>query len=138
MDLDDLAPCGKPGFPRDAGQRFQKFGGDVFFDLATVVANRHDRSLAMPAALARDEGVERFEPVHAAAIDQSGKGSIDRLWCEARVLTTQASEHLVSGHRCAVASQDSQHVRLHSFSTMAHQALQYFTCRPLAKLSRHP
>ena len=77
MDLDDLAPCGKPGLPRDAGQRFQKFGGDVFFDLATVVANRHDRSLAMPTALARDEGVERFEPVHAAAIDQKRQG-LDR------------------------------------------------------------
>ena len=86
MNLDDVARRGKPGFPRDAGQRFQKFGGDILLDPATVVADRQDRGLAMPATLARDEGVKRFEPVHAPEIGQSGKGAIDRRWCETRSL----------------------------------------------------
>ena len=99
MNFDDVARRGKPGLPRDAGQLFQKFDGDVFLHRATVAADRQDGGLAMPVALARDEGVERFEPVHATAIGQSGKRAIDRRRCETRVLFAQASQYLVSGHR---------------------------------------
>ena len=94
MNLDNVARRGKPGFPRNAGELFQKFGGYIFFDSATVVADRQDRGVVMPVTLARDKGVERFEPMHAAAIGESRERAINRRRRETRILFAQASQLL--------------------------------------------
>ena len=123
MNLDNVAHRGKSGLPRYAGQPGQKVGRNVLFDCATVAADGENRSMVMPVALARDEGVERFDPMRHPAPGQSRKRAVDRRRCQTRVLDAQASEHLVGGHRHAVASQDSQHLRLHSLSALGHGSL---------------
>ena len=121
MNLNDVPRRGKPGLPGDTGELFHKFGGDVFFDSAAVVADREDRGVVMPVTLARHESVERFESMHATAVGESCKCAIDRRRRKTRIFFAQASEHLIGGHRSATTSQDSQQNRLHLFSTLVHR-----------------
>ena len=123
MNLDDVTRRGKSRLLRYAGQPGQKVGRDVFFDCATVAADGENRITVMPVALARDEGVERFDSMRLPALGQSRQRAVDRWRCQTRVLVPQASEHLVGGHRHPVASQDSQHLRLHSLSALGHGSL---------------
>jgi len=95
----------------------------IFFYSATIFAYWKYRGLMMRLALASDIGIQRFQTMYLATLDQGGQRPIHSWRCDFWVNVLKAFEQTICRMWAITSTQNCKHCRLHFLSPLAHTVL---------------